>query len=103
MRVVANGKYPHRRLWQPSSLRRWFRGARGRRTVSGQDPRPALKSSSAILLQDIALSRWQGHHRRPRHPLTNLQISDLGQPKKITLDKNNAVVEGRSKYDRLRY
>jgi len=54
------------------------------------------------LLQDIALSRWQGHHRRPRHPLTNLQISDLGQPKKITLDKNNTVVEGRSKYDRLR-
>ena len=29
-------------------------------------------------------------------PLGNIQISDLGQAKKITIDKNNTVVEGRS-------
>ncbi len=31
--------------------------------------------------------------------LKNIQISDLGQAKKITIDKNNTVVEGGSKYD----
>ena len=33
-------------------------------------------------------------------PLRNIQISDLGQAKKISIDKNNTVVEGRTKYDR---
>jgi chaperonin GroEL len=33
--------------------------------------------------------------------LTNIQISDLGQAKKITIDKNNTVVEGRATYDQL--
>jgi chaperonin GroEL (HSP60 family) len=31
--------------------------------------------------------------------LKNIQISDLGQAKKITIDKNNTVVEGRANYD----
>jgi chaperonin GroEL len=33
--------------------------------------------------------------------LPNIQISDLGQAKKITIDKNNTVVEGRSMFDQL--
>jgi chaperonin GroEL (HSP60 family) len=33
--------------------------------------------------------------------LNNIQISDLGQATKITIDKNNTVVEGRVKYDQL--
>jgi chaperonin GroEL len=31
--------------------------------------------------------------------LKGIQISDLGQAKKITIDKNNTVVEGRDKFD----
>jgi chaperonin GroEL (HSP60 family) len=33
--------------------------------------------------------------------LNNIQISDLGQAKKITIDKNHTVVEGKVKYDQL--
>jgi chaperonin GroEL len=33
--------------------------------------------------------------------LNNIQISDLGQAKKITIDKNNTVVEGRVKCDQF--
>ncbi len=36
-------------------------------------------------------------------PLRNIRISDIGQAKKITIDKNNTVVEGRVKYDRLSF
>jgi chaperonin GroEL len=32
--------------------------------------------------------------------LRNIQTSDLGQAKKITIDKNCTVIEGRTKYDR---
>lgn len=31
--------------------------------------------------------------------LKGMQISDLGQAKKITIHKNNTVVEGRDQYD----
>jgi chaperonin GroEL len=31
--------------------------------------------------------------------LTNIQISDLGVARKITIDKNNTVVEGKANYD----
>ena len=34
-------------------------------------------------------------------PLGNMQISDLGQAKKITIDKNNTVIEGRVVFDQL--
>ena len=34
-------------------------------------------------------------------PLGNIQISDLGQAKKITIDKNNTVIEGRIVFDQL--
>jgi chaperonin GroEL (HSP60 family) len=36
-------------------------------------------------------------------PLRNILISDLGWAKKITIDKNNTVVEGRVKYDQLSF
>lgn len=36
-------------------------------------------------------------------PLGKMQISDLGQAKKITIDKNNTVVEGGVKYDQLSF
>jgi chaperonin GroEL (HSP60 family) len=36
-------------------------------------------------------------------PLGNIQISDLGQAKKITIDKNNTVIEGRVKYDQFSF
>jgi chaperonin GroEL (HSP60 family) len=36
-------------------------------------------------------------------PLRNIQISDLGQAKKIVIDKNNTVVEGRAKYDQVSF
>jgi len=40
----------------------------------------------------------QGHHRRSGHQLENVQISDLGQAKKITIDKDNTtIVEGKGK------
>jgi len=31
----------------------------------------------------------------------SIQISDLGQAKKITIDKNNTVIEGRVVFDQL--
>jgi chaperonin GroEL len=34
--------------------------------------------------------------------LTNVQISDLGHARRIVIDKNNTVVEGRSRYEQLR-
>lgn len=36
-------------------------------------------------------------------PLRNVQISDLGQARKIIIDKNNTVVEGRPKYDQVSF
>ena len=47
--------------------------------------------------------RGQGHHRRPRHPAAKHTHSDIGQAKKITIDKNNTVVEGRVKYDQISF
>jgi len=35
--------------------------------------------------------------------LKNIQISDLGQAKKITIGKNHTVIEGRAKYDWLSF
>jgi hypothetical protein len=31
-------------------------------------------------------------------PLKNIQISDLGQASKVTIDKNRRVIESRAKY-----
>lgn len=34
--------------------------------------------------------------------LKNVQISDLGQARKVTIDKNRTVIESRAIYDRVR-
>ena len=36
-------------------------------------------------------------------PLRNVQVSDLGLARKITVDKNHTMVEGRTNYDRLSF
>jgi chaperonin GroEL len=54
------------------------------------------------MLQDVALlTGGRAITEDLDIPLRNVQISDLGQAKKMTIDKNNTVVEGRVKYDHL--
>jgi chaperonin GroEL len=54
------------------------------------------------MLQDVAvLTGGRAITEDLDIPLRNIQISDLGQAKKMTIDKNNTVVEGRVKYDHL--
>ena len=49
------------------------------------------------MLQDVArLTGGEAITEDLDIPLRNIRISDLGQAKKITIDKNNTVVEGRS-------
>jgi chaperonin GroEL (HSP60 family) len=52
------------------------------------------------MLQDVArLTGGKAITEDLDIPLRNIRISDIGQAKKITIDKNNTVVEGRVKYD----
>jgi chaperonin GroEL (HSP60 family) len=52
------------------------------------------------MLQDIAcLTGGKAITEGLDIQLKNIRISDLGQAKKITIDKNNTVVEGRAKHD----
>jgi chaperonin GroEL (HSP60 family) len=65
---------------------------------------PGFGDRRKSMLQDIALltggkAITEGLDIR----LKNIQISDLGQAKKITVDKNNTVIEVRAKYDRLSF
>ena len=54
------------------------------------------------MLQDVArLTGGKAITEDLDIPLRNIRISDIGQAKKITIDKNNTVVEGRAKYDQL--
>ena len=54
------------------------------------------------MLQDIALlTNGKAITEGVTIQLKDMQISDLGQAKKITVDKNSTVVEGRAKDDRL--
>jgi chaperonin GroEL len=54
------------------------------------------------MLQDIALlTGGKAITEGLDIQLRNIQISDLGQAKKITIDKNNTVVEARAKHDHL--
>ncbi|MBZ5687549.1 MAG: hypothetical protein LAP86_21230 [Acidobacteriia bacterium] len=56
------------------------------------------------MLQDVArLTGGKAITEDLDIPLRNIQISDLGQAKKITIDKNNTVVEGRVKYDQFSF
>jgi chaperonin GroEL len=52
------------------------------------------------MLRDIAiLTGGKAITEELNIPLRTILLSDLGQAKKITVDKNNTVVEARAKYD----
>jgi chaperonin GroEL len=59
------------------------------------DQRKSVLQDIAVLTGGKAVTEGLGLR------LPNIQISDLGQAKKITIDKNNTVVEGRSRFDQL--
>jgi len=59
------------------------------------DQRKSLLQNIAVLTGGKAITEGLGLR------LQNIQISDLGQAKKITIDKKNTVVEGRSMCDQL--
>jgi chaperonin GroEL len=61
---------------------------------------PGFGNQRKTVLQDIAVLTG-GKAVTEGHRLQNIQISDLGQAKKITIDKNNTVVEGRPMSDQL--
>src|SRR5580700_2685992 len=56
---------------------------------------PGTGDQRKSILQDIALLTG-GKAITADLDLTNVQISDLGQAKRITIDKNNTVVEGKA-------
>ena len=63
---------------------------------------PGFGDQRKSMLQDIALlTGGKGITAGFDIQLKNIQISDLGQAKKITIDKNRTVVEGKSKRDQL--
>ena len=60
---------------------------------------PGSGDQRESMLQDVArLTGGKAITEDLDIPLRNIRISDLGQAKKITIDKNNTVVEGRVKY-----
>jgi chaperonin GroEL (HSP60 family) len=62
---------------------------------------PGSGDQRKSMLQDIAfLTGCKFITEDFETQLRNIQISDLGQAKKITIDKNCTVIEGRTKYDR---
>ena len=63
---------------------------------------PGFGDQRKSMLQDIALlTGGKAIAAGFDIQLKNIQISDLGQAKKITIDKNRTVVEGKSKRDQL--
>ena len=63
---------------------------------------PGFGDQRKRMLQDVArLTGGKAITEDLDIPLRNIQISDLGQAKKITIDKDNTVVEGRVKYDQF--
>ena len=65
---------------------------------------PGFGDQRKRMLQDIArLTGGKAITEDLDIQLKNIQISDLGQAKKINIDKNNTVVEGRTKYDQLSF
>jgi chaperonin GroEL len=65
---------------------------------------PGFGDQRKSMLQDIALlTGGKAITEGLDIQLKNVQISDLGQARKITIDKNNTVVEGRVKYDQLSF
>ena len=65
---------------------------------------PGFGDQRRSMLQDIALlTGGKALTENLGIQLKNIQISDLGQAKRITIDKNNTVVEGRRTYDQLSF
>lgn len=63
---------------------------------------PSSGDQRKRMLQDVArLTGGKAILEDLDIPLGNIQISDLGQAKKITIDKNNTVIEGRIVFDQL--
>jgi chaperonin GroEL (HSP60 family) len=63
---------------------------------------PGLGDQSKSMLRDIArLTGGKGIAQDLDIQLKNMQISDLGQARKITIDKNHTTVEGRAQYEQL--
>jgi len=63
---------------------------------------PGLGAQSMSVLQDIAaLTGGKAIAEDLGIKLESVQISDLGQARKITIDKNKTVVEARAKHDQL--
>jgi chaperonin GroEL len=61
---------------------------------------PGFGEQRKRILQDIALlTGGKAITEALDRQLKSLLISDLGQARKITIDKNSTVVEGRAKYD----
>jgi chaperonin GroEL (HSP60 family) len=65
---------------------------------------PGIGDERKSMLQDVArLTGGKAITEDLDIPLRNIQISDLGQAKKIIIDKNTTVVDGRVKYDHLSF
>jgi len=65
---------------------------------------PGCGDQRKSMLQDIArLTGGKAITEGLDVELRNIQLSDLGQAKRITIDKNRTVVEGRARYDWLSF
>jgi chaperonin GroEL (HSP60 family) len=64
---------------------------------------PGSGDQRKSMLRDIALLTGAKAITGLDIQLRNVQISDLGQAKKIVIDKNNTVVEGKAKYDQVSF
>jgi chaperonin GroEL (HSP60 family) len=65
---------------------------------------PGSGDERTTMLQDIArLTGGKAFTAGFDIQLKNIQLSDLGQAKRITIDKNHTLVEGMAKYDRLAF
>jgi chaperonin GroEL len=63
---------------------------------------PGLSNQRKSLLQDISLlTGGKAIMEGLDTQLKNIQISDLGQPSKVTIGKNRMVIESRAKYHQL--
>jgi len=63
---------------------------------------PGFGNQRTTMLHDIArLTGGKAIAEGLGIQLKNIKISDLGQAKKVTVDKNRTLVEGRAKYDQL--
>ena len=65
---------------------------------------PGFGDERTTMLQDIAhLTGGKAIAEGLDMQLRKIQLSDLGQAKRITIDKNHTLVEGKAKYDSLTF